>query len=416
MTINKKQLILSDRNTIEDMISKRLSKHEIAVKLDRSDSTILREIKKHRILKQARKFNSFSNYNCKLFKNCGTCYEQCHLFIPVVCKERDRNVGACNGCEQVKSCKLDKYFYRAEDAQKDYKYTLKDSREGVNLTTSQLIELAHTICPLILKGQSIYSILNNHKEINLCEKTIYNYIEMGLFRDWGVTNITLKRKVKRKQTKTKLKKRKENVTYQGRTYTDYLEFKQNNSNLITTEMDTVYNFQAGPYIQTFIFENTSFMIGVLHKHKTAESMSNTLNILQGKISNEDYKKLFSLLLTDRGVEFEKPFQFEVNAETGEIRSKIFYCDPQQSSQKPHVENNHNFIREILPNGQDWNFLTQEKVNLMFSHINSVPRETLGGKTPYEILSFIYGENVANELGIQKIEKDEVMTTPHLLKT
>ena len=415
MTVNKKQLKLYDRKNIEDMICKRLSKHEIAVKLDRPDSTILREIKKHRILKKVKKFNSFSNYNCKLFKNCGVCYEQCNLFIPVICKERDRNIGACNGCNQIKSCKLDKYFYIAENAQKDYEYTLKDSREGVNLTTSQLFELAHIICPLILKGQSIYSILNNHKEIKLCEKTIYNYIELGLFKDWGVTNLTLKRKVKRKQTKPKLKKRRESVSYQGRTYTDYLEFKRTNNNLITTEMDTIYNFQSGPYIQTFIFENTSFMIGFLHKHKTAESMSNTLNMIQTKISVEDYKKLFSLLLTDRGVEFEKPLKFEVNEETGQIRSKIFYCDPQQSSQQPHVENNHNFIRDILPNGQDWNHLTQDKLNLMFSHINSVPRETLGGKTPYEVFSFIYGEKVTNELGILKIEKDEVTITPHLLK-
>ena len=415
MTVNKKQLKLYDRKNIEDMIYKRLSKHEIAVKLDRPDSTILREIKKHRILKKVKKFNSFSNYNCKLFKNCGVCYEQCNLFIPVICKERDRNIGACNGCNQIKSCKLDKYFYIAENAQKDYEYTLKDSREGVNLTTSQLFELAHIICPLILKGQSIYSILNNHKEIKLCEKTIYNYIELGLFKDWGVTNLTLKRKVKRKQTKPKLKKRRESVSYQGRTYTDYLEFKRTNNNLITTEMDTIYNFQSGPYIQTFIFENTSFMIGFLHKHKSAESMSNTLNLIQTKISAEDYKKLFSLLLTDRGVEFEKPLKFEVNEETGEIRSKIFYCDPQQSSQKPHVENNHNLIRDILPNGQSWNYLTQDKINLMFSHINSVPREILGGKTPYEIFSFIYGEKVTNELGILKIDKDEVTITPHLLK-
>mgnify|MGYP003320216144 CR=1 FL=1 len=59
--------------------------------------------------------------------------------------------------------------------------------------------------------------------------------------------------------------------------------------------------------------------------------------------------------------------------------------------------------------------TQEKINLMFSHINSTARENLGGKTPYEIFTFIYGEETANKLGIQKINKDEVVLKPHLLK-
>jgi IS30 family transposase len=251
----------------------------------------------------------------------------------------------------------------------------------------------------------------------LCEKTIYNYIEIGLFKDWDVTNLTLKRKVKRRIPKKNntLKKRKEIVSYEGRTYTDYLEYKVQNPNVPTTEMDTVYNNQSGPYIQTFIFENTAFMIGILHSNKTADSMSDTLNKFQDTLTDKEYRSLFSLLLTDRGTEFSKPQQFEINMDTGEIRSKIFYCDPQQSSQKPHVENNHNFIREILPNGQDWSHLTQEKINLMFSHINSTPRESLGDKTPYDIFTFIYGRELADKLGIQEIEKDEVCTTPRLLK-
>jgi len=103
-------------------------------------------------------------------------------------------------------------------------------------------------------------------------------------------------------------------------------------------MDTVYNNQVGPYIQTFIFENTSFMIGILHQSKTADSMSESLNKFQGKLSDTEYRNLFSILLTDRGSEFAKPQQFEINTSTGEIRSKIFYCDPMQSSQKPHVHN------------------------------------------------------------------------------
>ena len=224
-----------------------------------------------------------------------------------------------------------------------------------------------------------------------------------------------KKKVKRKLPKKQLKKRKEPKNYEGRTYTDYLEYKIQNSTITTTEMDTVYNNQSGPYIQTFIFENTEFMIGILHSEKTSDSMSESLNKFQEKLSDKEYEKLFSVLLTDRGTEFVKSQQFEVNINTGEIRSKIFYCDPMQSSQKPHVENNHNFIRDILPNGQDWSHLTQEKLNLMFSHINSTPRENLGGKTPYEIFTFIYGEELANKLNIQKIAKDEVTTTPRLLK-
>lgn len=238
---------------------------------------------------------------------------------------------------------------------------------------------------------------------------------MGLFADWCVTNLILKRKVKRKVSNKKLKKRKEPANYEGRTFIDYLNFKKLHPDIPTTEMDTVYNNQSGPYIQTFIFENTSFMIGILHKNKTVTSMSNTLNSFQNKLSDKEFKKLFSLLLTDRGSEFAKPQLFEINTITGEIRSNIFYCDPQQSSQKPHVENNHNFVREILPNGQSWCNLTQDNVNLIFSHINSTPRESLGDKTPYEVFTFIYGKNVANKLGIQKIPKDEVCTSPRLIK-
>ncbi len=410
-----KQLTLSQRIKIEEMLNQRHRKFEIANELDKSQSTIAREINKHKKLKPHNVFKNDNMFNCKYFINCKNCTGKCRIFLPIPCKDRDRNIGACNNCKKLKSCKLDKYFYNAEDAQKNYEYTLKDSRQGVNLNTSELIELAHILCPLVKKGQSIYTILNNHPEIKLCKKTIYNYIEMGLFKDWDVTNLTLKRKVKRKVSKKKLKKRKEPANYEGRTYTDYLEYKIQNPNVPTTEMDTIYNHQSGPFIQTFIFENTSFMIGILHKEKTADSMANTLNKFQDKLSDEEYKKLFSLLLTDRGTEFGKPQQFEINMETGEIRIKIFYCDSQQSSQKPHVENNHNFIREILPKGQDWSNLTQDKVNLMFSHINSTPRESLGDKTPYEILTFIYGKKLADKLNIQEIAKDEVTTTPRLFK-
>ena len=211
-----------------------------------------------------------------------------------------------------------------------------------------------------------------------------------------------------------LKPRKQPANYEGHKYEDYLRFKIENPTVSTTEMDTVYNDPEGPYIQTFIFENAPVMIGFLHKEKTCVSMASTLDILQERLG-DDYRKLFSLLLTDRGSEFEKHDLFEINYETGEIRSDIFYCDPQMPSQKPHVENNHNYLRNIIPNGIRLDKLTQEELDMVFSHINSAPRASLNGKTPYEALTFFYGEALLNKLNIKKIDRDEVTLMPYLLK-
>lgn len=222
-----------------------------------------------------------------------------------------------------------------------------------------------------------------------------------MFKDWRITNLSLKRKVKKKLEVKKLKKRNEPANYISRKYVDYLQYKDEKPDIPTTEMDTIYNNQSGPYIQTFIFENISFMLGILHSEKTADSMSKALDLIQNKLTTEEYQKIFSLLLADRGTEFATPIQFELNIDTGEIRSKIFYCDAQMPSQNPHIENNHNFVREILPNGQSQVNLIQEKVDLVFSYINSIPRKLLGGKTPYEVFSFLYVENILKKLNIQR---------------
>ena len=201
MNFNGKHLSLEDRKIIEQNICKGLRKFETAKELNKSQSTIGKEIKKNR----KRKYSLVDTppWNCKFFKDCMVCTSRCNHFEEISCSRRDRFVGACNCCPNIKKCKLSKYFYYANVAQKNYEYTLKDAREGVNLNTTELYELAHIICPLIKQGQSIYTILQNHKEITQCAKTIYSYIEMGLFKDWGVTNLDLRRKVTRKLRKKK---------------------------------------------------------------------------------------------------------------------------------------------------------------------------------------------------------------------
>lgn len=404
-------LTLEDRKKIQDGLENELSRTEIAKNINKNISTVSKEIKIRRKLKPRNPFNN--PITCTKFKECRICHGKCSEYEEIKCARRDRKVGVCNLCPDISKCRLDKYFYYAKQAHESYLYTLKDSREGVNLNTKEMLEIVNIIKPLLKQGQSIYQILKNHPEIKMCSKTLYTYIESGIFQDYGINNFSLRRQVSMRKRK-KLKKRKEPVNYEGRRYKDYLKFVEENPNVPTTQMDTVYNLQYGPYIQTFIFQNTGLMIGFLHTEKTSESMASTLDNLQ-EILEGDYYKLFALLLTDRGSEFERYDLFEVNTETGEIRSNIFYCDPQTPSQKPHVENNHNYVRDIIPNGKSLKNLTQEDLNLMFSHINSTPRKVLNGKTPYEAFEFLYGNEILKKLNIQKIEKDMVTLQPYLLK-
>jgi len=411
VVMKNSHLTLEDRQIIQAGLEKGLSRTQIAKNINKDISTVAKEIKNRRKLKPRNPFNN--PITCTKFKECGICHGKCSKYEEIKCSRRDRKVGVCNLCPDISKCRLDKYFYHARQAHDDYTYTLKDSREGVNLNTKELLEIVGIIKPLLKKGQSVYQILENHPELKMCSKTLYMYIESGIFQDYGINNFSLRRQVSMRKRKS-LKKRKEPVNYTGRKYEDYLDFVTNNPTIPTTQMDTVFNHQTGPYIQTFIFQNTGLMIGFLHSEKTSESMASTLDKLQ-EILEEDYYKLFSLLLTDRGTEFEKHQLFEVNAETGEIRTNIFYCDPQTPSQKPHVENNHNYVRDILPNGKSLKEITQQDLDLMFSHINSAPRKVLNGRTPYEAFEFLYGNEILTKLNIQKIEKDMVTLQPYLLK-
>jgi IS30 family transposase len=403
-----------ERVQIEAMISKGKTKGEIGKALGKQTSTIGREISKHRQYQARNTYNRPIVCAARSAKKCGQkCVTRCADYVEPSCYRRDVSPGACNGCEKRSKCCYDKFIYSAKIAQAEYENLLISSREGINLTQEEYEEVGKLIAPLLKQGQSVYQIHANHPEIGNCVRSTYNYIESGVFKPFGVDNFSLKEQVNRKQWSKKFKKRKEPANFTNRTYKDYQEFRKDNPEVPTTEMDTVYNSPSGPYIQTFIFGQVPFMIGRLHAEKTNACMSSALDRYQNMLGLERFSKLFSLLLTDRGSEFEKWKMFEQDKE-GNSRLSIFYCDPMQSSQKPHVENNHNYIRDILPNKRDLSSLTQADIDLMFSHINSTPRRSLNGKTPFEVFELLYGTETAELLGITGIAKDEVTLKPNLI--
>ena len=118
---------------------------------------------------------------------------------------------------------------------------------------------------------------------------------------------------------------------------------------------------------------------------TATSVKRVFDYLEGGLGTECFRRLFGIILTDNGGEFKKVDQLELNDDY-EYRTRIFYCDPMASWQKPHIEKNHEYIRYVIPQGVSFNAYTEEDMTLLMNHINSTRRTSLKGKAPYELVS------------------------------
>lgn len=86
-----------------------------------------------------------------------------------------------------------------------------------------------------------------------------------------------------------------------------------------------------------------------------------------------------------------------------------------SCQKGMIEKNHEFIRYILPKGSSLKNITQEDCDLFMNNINSLCRDSLNGKCPYEAMLFLCDEYILKKLNCYFIEPDEVVLNDSLLK-
>lgn len=423
MSSNNKNLHLTvqERIIIEKGIENGSTKAAIALTIGKDKSTVGKEIKKHRELVH----KSSYKINCANMKNCSHNHvcDNCADFKPFTCNRRDRSPGACNGCSKYTYCRYDKYRYKADFSHKKYREDLVDSRTGINMSYEECKAMADIIVPLIKAGHSPYHIVTNHPELNISEKTLYNYIENGIFREFGLLDIDLRIKTKRKIAKkasNKYKKREDKKYLNGRTYDDFINYTAENKNLSVVEMDTVYNNgSTGPFMQTFKFLDYSFMFIVYQEEKTAKSMVEGVDLLEKILGKDLFSEEVAIIKTDRGSEFCDAEGFE-KEENESRRTRIFYCDPMASGQKGSLENNHKEIRYICPKENDLKDLglnSQEKANLIVSHINSQSKEHLKGKSPLEVMEFM---NPAlcqkfKDFGIERINKDNIVLKPYLLK-
>ena len=381
-----KHLTLSDRNDIQLGLERGETFKAIGQLILKDPTTVSKEVKRN---KQIRDSTS-NNLPCPLL---------------------DKAPFVCNGCpKRRQNCGYQKVFYLAKQAQKQYEQTLVEAREGTPLNSQTFWDMDKIISKGVKKGQHIYHILKTHN-LDVSSSTVYRHIRKGYL---SIAPIDLARAVKFKN------RRKNNLpsipkeAKKGRSYEDFLNYlalKQLNSWL---EMDTVMGRMGGKVLLTFNLSFCNFIFARLLDNKTALEVIKHLYDIKNTLhqADKDFCQLFPVILTDNGGEFARVDDIEMDVR-GE--SKLFFCDPNRSDQKGRIEKNHTLIRDILPKGTSFDNLTQEDINLVCSHVNSVKRAALNGKSAYELFAFTYGEEIPKLLGISKIPAEDVCQSSTLLQ-
>ena len=156
------------------------------------------------------------------------------------------------------------------------------------------------------------------------------------------------------------------------------------------------------------------MLIFLMRDGKANTVVEQFDWMTAALGTDTFRELFPVILTDNGSEFKHTRELEYSVD-GQKRTRIFYCDPQASWQKPHIEKNHEYIRYVIPKGKSFSPYTQDDVVLLLNHINSTKRSKLGGKTPFELADSEAFAKLKAVFGIHEIPADEVNLTPRLLK-
>lgn len=436
-----KHLSTSQRIHIEKGLNDGLSFAAIARKLDKHPSTIAKEVKKYRTL-QSREKDPKKPARCALFKECTlrflcdkkdcvkmckSCYDVklqvskcsylCSEYREPQCASISKAPFVCNHCARQRTCNKEKAYYIAQNADQSSQELLVSCRQGINQAPADIAMLDTLISPLLAQGQSLAHIYAFHgHEIPCSRKTLYNYIDQGVFT---AKNIDLRRKVRYKCKPRKTGTRVSLAAKEfriGRTYEDFQKFIQENPDIPVVELDTVEGGRdnSTQAFLTIFFRNCSLMLIFVLQEKSQDQVIKVFDYLTEKLGIKVFQELFPIILTDNGVEFQFPERLECD-KNGEIRTKIFYCNPNSSWQKGRIEKNHEYIRYVIPKSQSLDHYKQRDACVLMNHINSEARDSLNGCTPFRLSKMLLNNKLHRLLCLQDIPADEVSLKPDLLK-
>jgi transposase, IS30 family len=318
----------------------------------------------------------------------------------------------CNLCPKKAYCGQEIKLYNFEEAD-DHSKDVSRLRMHTRISKNNLIIIDQIVYEgVVINGQSLHHIYVGSKLIqSICsERTIRRMICRGELKTKAHM---LRRYVVYKHEYQKPREeyyKKDVRAYVDRTYSDYLDYVEHNKSKNIVQFDSVIGkINDKKAILTITFKKYGFQFGILIDKSNPKSVDSALRKLKSKIGDKLFYKIFAINIADNGFEFTTFYNIEYNCE-GLIKCRSFFTRPYNSSDKAECESAHRLVRYFCPKGVSLNNITQDKIDDMYSNIDSYIRRSQHDKCPYDLIKNKFGKDFLDLINIKKIPNKKVKLT------
>lgn len=218
-------------------------------------------------------------------------------------------------------------------------------------------------------------------EVNICLKTLYNYIDEGLFLH--LTNKDLPEKKKRK--KRKYHHVRKALHCKGKSIEERPVEAEDRTIFGHWEIDTVVGKQ-GTKAALMVMTERSTGIEIIRKieSKSQKCIVEELDRMERKLGSKKFREMFKTITCDNGCENLDFEGMERSALTKGKRTRVFYAHPYSAYERGSNENFNKLVRRFIPKGADITKYSKKYIAYIQHWINHYPRRKLGWKSASEL--------------------------------
>ena len=217
-------------------------------------------------------------------------------------------------------------------------------------------------------------------DVNFCEKTLYNYIDEGIFMN--LTNDDLP--VKKLGKKRMYRHVRAANNPKGKSIEERPAEAESKEVFGHWELDTVVGKQ-GTKSALLVMTERSIGIELVRKieSKSQECVVAELDKLERNLGSKNFREIFKTITCDNGCENLNFEEMERSVLTNIPRTHVYYAHPYSAWERGANECANKLIRRFIPKGSDISKFPKKFISYVQKWMNSYPRKKLDWLSPFE---------------------------------